>query len=718
MPNHLASETSPYLRQHRNNPVNWYPWGTLALQRARREDKPIFLSIGYSACHWCHVMEEESFENLEISGQLNEHFVCIKVDREERPDLDQIYMNAVQLLTGRGGWPMSVFLTPTLEPFFGGTYWPPSSQPGRPGFDRVLEAITDAWKNKRQQITEQAHHITTHVRQSCQVSEPAAELNENLIVTAANSLENAFDFTNGGFGKAPKFPHSMDLQLLLRAWRRSGHTAWKDMVRLNLDRMASGGIYDHLGGGFARYSVDDQWLVPHFEKMLYDNALLVNAYLDGYLATGHANDARIVHETLTYVLNYMTDEQGGFYSSEDADSEGVEGKFYLWQPAEVCHVLGGPRGERFCRIYDVTATGNFEGQNILHLSKTITHWAAVLGMETAQLEAELNQDRKALLAVRDRRTRPERDNKILTSWNGLMIDAMARAAAVLNSERYLHAAQRAAEFLLHAVRSSDGRLLHSWCQGKAKLNAYLDDYSHLIHGLTTLFETTQDTRWLGEALQLTDVVHTHFVDPQGGGFFYTSDDHETVITRNKEIHDASVPSSNGMLAAALFRLGAITGQQRHLDAAQQILSMASGSMSQTPRACGQLLLAADLAHGPFYEIVLAGKHGSTAMAGILGNLRQRFFPNRILVCYDPSTPPVTALDTLCRGKTTTAEQITAYICQNRVCQSPCLGEQAICAAWEDLAPSGIDRRDPSGIDRSDTVETKLTHKRTTPDRQE
>ena len=692
MPNHLAAETSPYLRQHRNNPVNWYPWGAPALERAQRADKPIFLSIGYSACHWCHVMEEESFENLAISQQLNEHFVCIKVDREERPDLDQIYMNAVQLLTGRGGWPMSVFLTPMLEPFFGGTYWPPRSQRGMPGFDRILEAIIDAWKNKRQQITEQAHHITAHVRQACQVTEPVSEFNPNLVATAASSLENAFDFTNGGFGKAPKFPRSMDLQLLLRAWRRSGHATWKDMVRLSLDRMASGGIYDHLGGGFARYSVDDQWRVPHFEKMLYDNALLVNAYLDGYLATGHANDARIVHETLTYVVDYMTDEQGGFYSSEDADSEGVEGKFYLWRPDEVYRILGSRRGERFCHIYDVTETGNFEGQNILQLHKTISQWADTLGMEAAQLEAELKQDRKSLLDVRDQRTRPQRDNKILTSWNGLMIDAMAKAAAVFGNERYQHAAQRAADFLLQSVRRSDGRLLHLWCQGEAKLDAYLDDYSHLIQGLTTLYETTQDTRWLVEAMRLADVVHLHFVDAEGGGFFYTSDDHDTVITRNKEIHDASVPSSNGMLATALFRLGVISGEQRHLAATRRILSMAAGVVAQTPQACGQLLLSADLACHPFYEIVLAGQHGSSGMATLRADLWQRFFPNRILVCYDPSTPPVAAVDTLCRGKTTIADQITGYICENSVCQSPCYGESAIVAAWDELAPSGIDDR--------------------------
>ena len=689
MPNHLAEETSPYLRQHLNNPVNWYPWGAQALDRARRSDRPIFLSIGYSACHWCHVMEEESFEDLEISQRLNDHFVCIKVDREERPDLDQIYMNAVQLLTGRGGWPMSVFLTPTLEPFFGGTYWPPRSRHGMPGFDRILDAIIDAWKNKRQQISAQARQITTHVRQTCQVAEPAAELNSNLLDAAARSLEKAFDFTNGGFGKAPKFPRSMDLQLLLRAWRHSGHTAWKDMVRLSLDRMASGGIYDHLGGGFARYSVDDQWRVPHFEKMLYDNALLVNAYLDGYLATGHANDARIVHETLTYVVDYMTDEKGGFYSSEDADSEGVEGRFYFWQPEEIHHILGHHRGKRFCRIYDVTETGNFEGQNILQLPKTIAQWADTLEMESAELEAELKQDRKSLLDVRDQRVRPERDNKILTSWNGLMIDAMAKAAAVFDNKHYQYAAERAADFLLRFVRRSDGRLLHLWCQGEAKLNAYLDDYSYLIQGLTTLYETTQDTRWLVEAQRLADVVHLHFGDTERGGFFYTSDDHETVITRNKDIHDASVPSSNGMLATALLRLGTITGEQRHLAAAQRILSMASGVMTQTPQACGQLLLSADLAAHTFYEIVLVGALGSSEMTALRADLWKRFFPNRTLICYDPSAPPAAVVETLCRGKTTMVDQIAAYICENNVCQPPYYGKSTITAAWEKVAPSCV-----------------------------
>ena len=684
MANHLSTETSPYLLQHRDNPVDWYPWGPEALSRADRENRPIFLSVGYSACHWCHVMEAESFENPLISAQLNEHFVCIKVDREERPDLDQIYMNAVQMLTGRGGWPMSVFLTPRLEPFYGGTYWPPTARQGMPGFDQVIQAVADAWLNNRNQITDQARHITSHLRQAGQISQEEEPLDTELVTAAATNLESVFDFQNGGFGRAPKFPHAMDLQLLLRAWRQHGNDVWKEMVRLNLDAMARGGIYDHLGGGFARYSVDDRWLVPHFEKMLYDNALLVGAYLDGYLATGHTNDARIVRGTLDYVLSYLTDNNGGFYSSEDADSEGEEGKFYLWNPEQVKRVLGSDRGERFCHIYDVTETGNFEGQNILHLGNSVCHWSNELSMDLDHLEAELSRDRAALLEVRDRRIRPSRDEKVLTSWNGLMIDALARAAAVLNEERYQLAAQRAADFLLRVLRRPDGRLLHSWCAGNAKLNAYLDDYSHLIHGLITLFETTQETRWLEEAVRLTDLVQRHFTDEKRGGFFYTSDDHEMLIARNKEVHDASVPSSNGMMATALIRLGKLTGQCRYLEAAQRTLAMASGLMREAPRACGQLLLAADLLCGPTHEIVVVAERGSSEAKAVIRELQNQFIPNRVLVCYDPSTPPTAPLETLCRGKTTAPDQTTLYVCENGVCQSPRRGKREILETWKQL----------------------------------
>ena len=435
MPNRLAKESSPYLLQHQNNPVDWFPWGAEAIEKARSEDKPIFLSIGYSACHWCHVMEHESFENEAIAQVLNENYVAIKVDREERPDLDQIYMNAVQMLTNHGGWPMSVFLTPELKPFYGGTYWSPKASRGMPGFDQILAAVIDAWKNRREQALTAADQLTAEL-QNVSVAgageSTSEQLNIQLIGAAANHLQRAFDHTYGGFGQAPKFPHSMDLQLLVRVTQRTGQQVPLDMVRLTLDRMAAGGIYDHLGGGFARYSVDAQWLVPHFEKMLYDNALLTSAYLDAFLVTREDRYARVVRETLDYIVRDMTDPAGGFYSTEDADSEGHEGLFYVWTPDEIEAVLGDERGATFGRVYDVSDSGNFEGSNILNLPKTLEQCAKILGRESADLAAQLAEDRKKLFEVREKRVRPGRDDKVIVAWNGLMIDAMARAGAALD----------------------------------------------------------------------------------------------------------------------------------------------------------------------------------------------------------------------------------------------------------------------------------------------
>ncbi len=445
--NLLSQETSPYLLQHANNPVDWRPWGPEALEAAQREEKPIFLSIGYSACHWCHVMEHESFENPSIARQMNEHFVCIKVDREERPDLDQIYMNAVQLMTGRGGWPMSVFLTPDLRPFFGGTYWPPSGRMGMPGFDQVLTAVAEAWRERRGQVEQQAGELTAEVQRVASLAVRRASSAKSRCAAGA-SLERIFDFRNGGFGGAPKFPHPMDLRVLLRRWRREPRDECLQLVTLTLDKMAAGGIYDHLGGGFHRYCVDERWLVPHFEKMLYDNALLAQCYVEAYQVTGRDDYARIVRETCDYVLREMTGAEGGFFSTQDADSEGEEGKFYVWTPAEVEAVLGADAAKTFNYVYDVTESGNFEGRNILNLPKAIEQCAKVMNRDLAELQAELSAGREKLLAVRSQRIWPGLDDKVLVSWNGLMIDALAQAAGALEEPRYLAAAVKAAEFLL------------------------------------------------------------------------------------------------------------------------------------------------------------------------------------------------------------------------------------------------------------------------------
>jgi uncharacterized protein YyaL (SSP411 family) len=687
MPNHLSQDSSPYLLQHQNNPVDWYPWGEAAIEKARREGKPIFLSIGYSACHWCHVMEHESFESEAIAAVLNEHFVAVKVDREERPDLDQIYMNAVQMLTGRGGWPMSVFLTPELKPFYGGTYWPPTGRQGMPGFDQILAAVVDAWQHRREQAITAAEQLTAEIQKigTQQEGGDADSLSLDLISGAANQLARAFDRTFGGFGQAPKFPHPMDLQLLLAAYSRNKQPGLLDMVRLTLDRMAAGGIYDHLGGGFARYSVDERWLVPHFEKMLYDNALLARAYTDAYLVTRDENFARVVRETLDYVLRDMTDPGGGFYSTEDADSEGEEGLFYTWTADEIDAVLGDERGATFGRVFDVTDVGNFEGRNIINLPKTIEQCAKILRRTPEDLEAELAESKRQLWAVREKRVHPAKDDKVIVAWNGLMIDSMARAGAALGEPRYVAAAVAAAEFVLREMQQA-GRLLHTWRHGKAKLDAYLDDYTALANSLVTVYEATGDERWIDEAARLMDVVLEKFADPAGGGFFYTATDHEQLLTRNKELTDSSVPSGNALAATALLRLGKLLGRRAYLDAAAETLGAAVPIMQRAPMAAGQMLLALDRFLGPSQELVLVGD--AEKAAGVLAAIEQRYLPRVVFARRGgkagSSSLPSEALDELFLGKASASGQPVLYVCANFACQEPAVGIVAISAALETL----------------------------------
>jgi uncharacterized protein YyaL (SSP411 family) len=685
MANRLADESSPYLLQHANNPVDWYPWGPEALELSRRDEKPIFLSIGYSACHWCHVMEHESFEDEAVAEKMNELFVCVKVDREERPDLDQIYMNAVQLMTGRGGWPMSVFLTPALQPFYGGTYWPPTPRQGMPAFSQILNAVADAWANRREASIEQAGKLTDHLRQFAAAKTASATITDEVLSAAADSLEQACDFTHGGFGRPPKFPHPMNLQLLLRVWSRSKNDKLLDMVTLNLNKMAHGGIYDHLAGGFARYSVDERWLVPHFEKMLYDNALLTVAYLEGFLVTGNQEYAAVARQTIDYILHEMTDGKGGFHSTEDADSEGVEGKFYVWTPAEIGAVLGEKQAERFCHVYDVSESGNFEGQNILNLPRPIEQSAKLRDWELGELNAELADSRKKLFAVREKRVRPGKDDKILVSWNSLMIDALARAAGVLAVPQYYDAAARAARFLLTDLRDDNGRLLHCWRHGKAKLAAYLDDYAYLTCALVRLYEASFDEVWIDEAVALADVMLGHFADQQEGGFFFTADDHEVMIARNKDFHDSSVPSGNSMAATALLRLGTLCGRADYLDAARGTLEMSRDLMMKSPTAAGQMLVAANLLIGPTYEIVFVGPGAASEEgSGIqqaATRFRQRFLPNCVLAGRPADgedhyqSPHLAALF---QGKRPlgTADT-TVYVCKDFSCQAPVNGEEAV-----------------------------------------
>ncbi len=684
--NQLSGESSPYLLQHKDHPVDWHPWGPAAIERARREDKPIFLSIGYSACHWCHVMAHESFENREIAALMNQHFVCVKVDREERPDLDQIYMQAVQAMGAHGGWPLSVFLTPQLQPFYGGTYWPPTARGGMPGFDQVLLAVADAWVTRRGQAEEQAARLTELLRDSARGAASAGSGSLDLLPMAVERWSRSFDGQHGGFGPAPKFPRPIDLQVLLRAWHRDRDPRTLHMVTLTLDKMAAGGIYDQLGGGFARYSVDDRWLVPHFEKMLYDNALLAEAYLDGFLATGNAHYARVAGDTLDYVLRDMLDPAGGFHSAEDADSEGEEGKFYLWTADEVRAVLGADAAPRFCRVYDVTPEGNFAGRNILHLPQPIEQCAEMLECGPAQLDAEMAAARAALLQARAQRVRPGKDDKILASWNALMIQALARGAGILDRPDYLAAARRAAEFLLAALRRPDGRLLHCWRQGQAKIDAFLDDYAYLIHALVTLYEADFSETWIDEAVRLTQLVMRHFRDPIAGGFYFTADDQESTIARTKEVFDSSVPGSNAMMAVALIRLAKLTLRPAWADVALGTIESASQAMQAAPEAVSQMLVAADLWRGPTWEVVVAGDRADPAVQRILSAFHQTMIPRRTIACRgaDPEGPRSTALDPLFADKTTSPGPPAVYLCEGSTCQAPVQGVENILALWRSL----------------------------------
>ncbi len=681
MPNRLALETSPYLLQHQNNPVDWYPWAAEALERAKREDKPIFLSIGYSACHWCHVMEHESFENAEIARELSKHFVCIKVDREERPDLDQIYMNAVQMLTGRGGWPMSVFLTPELKPFYGGTYWPPEPRHGMPGFDQVIAAVAKAWDENREGVLETSDRLTKELTRVSEQAATAGELSETLLTNAASHFRQTYDRTYGGFGGAPKFPAPMSLRLLMRQWHRRQDKFALDMMTRTLDRMAAGGIYDHLGGGFARYSVDARWLVPLFEKMLYDNAQLAIAYLEAFQITGNAEYARVVHETLEYVLRDMTDPAGGFYSTEDADSEGVEGKFYTWTPAQLGEVLSESAAATFAQVYDVSEYGNFEETNILNLPKTIDQQAQLLGRDPQELRVELAESRKKLFAVRERRIHPHKDDKVITGWNGLMIEAFAAAGDVLGNSRYLDAARRAADFIDEKLCRDDGRLLHTWRNGQAKVDAYLDDYTYLACGLLVLYEASGESRYLEQAIAHIDVVLARFAEKGQGGFYFTADDQEQLLVRNKEFSDNAVPSGNAMAALALVKLAKLTGEERYLVAAEKTMQACTELMKRYPSGTAQMLQAVDLLLGPTYELVFAGD-GDTESCEVLADMQRRFLPNKVLAFSQQKSPA--ALAELLQGKSMLGGVPTLYICEGFTCQVPAQGKEEIAHALDGL----------------------------------
>jgi uncharacterized protein YyaL (SSP411 family)/aryl-alcohol dehydrogenase-like predicted oxidoreductase len=682
--NRLAQSTSPYLLQHAHNPVDWYPWGQEALQRARAEDKPILLSIGYSACHWCHVMERESFENASIAALMNESFVCVKVDREERPDLDEIYMAATQAMNqGQGGWPMTVFLTPALEPFFAGTYFPPESRYGRPGFPTVLERIGELWRTQRERLGEQAAEMVEHLRRGVERA-PGHALGEEELRAALNQYARDFDERHGGFGAAPKFPPSVALLLLLRLHRRLGDARALEMARKTLDEMARGGMYDQVGGGFHRYSVDEHWLVPHFEKMLYDNALLARAYLEGHQAGGDPFHARIATEVLDYVLREMTAPEGGFYSATDADSEGEEGRFFVWTPEQVEEALGDPEAaRRFCAYYDITSGGNWEGASIPNTSRSGPRVAASLGLEPAQLEREVAELRTRVYDARRRRVPPALDDKVLTSWNALMIGALAEGHRVLGEPRYLAAAERAARFVLSELREpATRRLLRTWRAGRAHLNAYLEDHAYLCEALIDVYEAGGSAELLSAAEELAGEMVRRFAD-QGGGFFSTASDHEELIVRHREGHDGAIPSANAAAAHALARLSFHLGRDDLREEALRALRAWGRNIARHPRAFAKSLLVVDLLlEGPT-ELAFVGPHGE-ALAALRREVARHYLPNRIVGHHDPASGPTDR--PLLAGKEAPAGRAALYVCRDFACQRPVTEPAAVAEALGAAAP--------------------------------
>jgi len=659
MANRLARETSPYLLQHRDNPVDWYPWGEEALTRARELDRPILLSVGYSACHWCHVMERESFEDAETAAYMNEHFVNVKVDREERPDVDAIYMEAVQTISGQGGWPMTVFCDPDGVPFYGGTYFPPDEGRAMPSFRMVMEAVVDAFESRREEIDERAPQMTERLG-AIGATEPAHEgPGAELLEEATARLLAAADTARGGFGGAPKFPPACALELLLARGER-------EHVERTLDAMMAGGIYDQLGGGFARYSVDAAWLVPHFEKMLYDNALLARAYLHGWQVFGHERYRRVCEETLDWALREMRGPEGGFYSALDADSEGEEGRFYVWTPDEIRSALNpDPNCIKFpsqqignlMQFYGVTERGNFEGRNVLHLAGGAK---AADGADAPGPEG-LDEMRRTLYEERAKRVRPGLDDKRLASWNALMVAALAEAGAVLDREDYLDAARTCAEFVWTQMRE-DGRLLRTYKDGRARLNAYLEDHAYLVEALLTLYEATFETRWFERARELAETTIARFGDPERGGFFSTAADHEVLIARRKEIGDHPIPSGNSSAAMGLLRLAALTGEHSYAEQAEGVFRLFAEPAVHHPEAFAHFLRALDFHQAPVREVALVGDD----LAELAAVVRAAHRPHLVLA----GGPEGTDTPELLAQRAAVDGEPAAYVCESFACKQP------------------------------------------------
>jgi uncharacterized protein len=658
--NRLAAETSPYLLQHKDNPVDWYSWGPEGLERARETDRPILLSIGYSACHWCHVMERESFEDPDTAAYMNEHFVPIKVDREERPDVDAIYMEAVQGMTGHGGWPLTAFLDPSGVPFYGGTYFPPEPRHGMPSFRMVMEAVVESWSTQRERIRASADRIREQLGAVGRIEPSAEPLSPDVVDAATRKLRSLADMRHGGFGSAPKFPPASALELLMAR----GVT---DVVEVTLDAMASGGMYDHVGGGFARYSVDDVWLVPHFEKMLYDNALLARAYLHGWQVLGHDRYRRVCEKTLAWALHEMRGPEGGFQSALDADSEGEEGRFYVWTPDEIREALGDAElADEVIAYYGVTDAGNFEGRNILHLP-------ADRGAERPE---RIEEARRALYTYRSRRVWPGRDDKRLCSWNALMIGALAEAGAALPCVDYLNAAVECAEFVQRDLRDERGRLLRSYKDGRAHLSAYLEDYAYLVEALLTLYEATFDVHWFDAARETADLMIELFADPDRGGFFTTAHDHEELVARRKDVDDHPIPSGNSAAAYGLLRLAALTGEHEYEQQAVGVFRLLHRAAAGHPQALAHLLCAMDFHFARVKEVALVGPGSGDGLGDLAAVVRSDFRPHAVLA----GGPEGTERPELMRERCTVDGTAAAYVCENFACQQPVTEPERLAAA--------------------------------------
>lgn len=679
-PNRLIFEKSPYLLQHAYNPVDWYPWGHEAFDKARIEDKPIFLSIGYSTCHWCHVMEKESFEDSEVAKLLNEAFVCIKVDREERPDIDSTYMRACQMMTGGGGWPLNIILTPEKKPFFAATYIPKEGRFGRAGMKELIPRIRALWESSREELVSSAEKVTALLKQMEKEAGVTKDLGKPTLDAAYRYFSETFDECNGGFGGAPKFPTPHNLTFLLRYWRRTASKKALWMVEKTLKSLRLGGIFDHIGFGFHRYSTDSKWVVPHFEKMLYDQAMLTIAYTEAYQVTGRKEYGQTAREIITYVLRDMTAPNGGFYSAEDADTEGEEGKFYLWTVEEIMRLLPNNEAELAITVFNIEKDGNFEeeparrktGKNILYQKKPLTEIASDLEIPLEDIQQRLESAREKLHAAREKRVHPGTDDKFLTDWNGLMIAALAKAAQVFREAKHANATKKAAGFITSNLRDSKGRLYHRYREGEAAIPGFLNDYAFFIWGLIELYETTFEAGYLQLATSLTEDMIEHFWDEERGGFYFVADDAETVVVRKREVHDGALPSGNSVAMLNLLRLARMTGKSEFEEKAAQMLRSFSDIISKAPSAYTQTMIALDFAIGPSYEVVVVGNPQKEDTKTMLNALRKKFIPNKA-VLFRPAEvehPEITRFAEFTRDLTSKEGKATAYVCRNYICNLP------------------------------------------------